>query len=182
MTKIALYPFVTIPKNSKPITSCIVFVANATDSFKVRLGGLTSESIMEAEFVATALVMQEAVLYSNMMNGLVFGTRSDSVPKCIENTSALHIGGNRTYSSEFSTWHYGTFSSGSYFKMAKSLSNVRRQSNNLLILPPSISAHKSSAISSGWSSNSAPVIETCRRANRRWCFLYIFFSCYFSRE
>ena len=34
-----------------------------------------------------------------MMKGLEFGTRIDSVPLYINNTSALHVAGNQTYSS-----------------------------------------------------------------------------------
>ena len=54
---------------------------------------------MEAELVAAAQAMKEAVFYSNMMKELGFGTRFDSVPLHIDNTSALHVAGNRTCSS-----------------------------------------------------------------------------------
>ena len=54
---------------------------------------------MEAELVAAALAMKEAVFCSNMMKGLGFGPRFDSVPPYNDNTSALHVAGNRTYSS-----------------------------------------------------------------------------------
>ena len=54
---------------------------------------------MEVELVAAALAMKEAVFYSNMMNPLGFGTRFDSVPLYIGDTSALHVAGNRTYTS-----------------------------------------------------------------------------------
>ena len=43
--------------------------------------------------------MKEAVFCSNMMKELGFGTRFDSVPLYIDNTSALHVAGNRPYSS-----------------------------------------------------------------------------------
>ena len=49
--------------------------------------------------MAAALAMKEAVFCSNMMKELGFGTRFDSVPLYIDNTSALHVAGNRTYSS-----------------------------------------------------------------------------------
>ena len=49
--------------------------------------------------MAAALVMKEAVFCSNMTKELRFGTRIDSVPPCIDNTSVLHVAGNRTYSS-----------------------------------------------------------------------------------
>ncbi|CAM9755483.1 unnamed protein product [Sphacelaria rigidula] len=43
--------------------------------------------------------MKEAILYSNKMREMRFGTRFDSVPVDIDNTSTLHVAGNRTYSS-----------------------------------------------------------------------------------
>ena len=49
--------------------------------------------------MVAALAMKEAVFGSSMMKGLGFGTRFDSVPLYIDNTSALHVDGNRTYSS-----------------------------------------------------------------------------------
>ena len=87
------------PDNGKSMSSYIVFLANAPVSFKVGLQGLTAQSTMEAELVAAALAMKEAVFCSNMMKELGFGTRFDSVPLYIDNTSALHVAGNRTYSS-----------------------------------------------------------------------------------
>ena len=50
------------------------------------------------ELVATALIMKEAMFCSNMMKGLGFGTRFDSVPLHLDNTSTLHVAGNQTYS------------------------------------------------------------------------------------
>ena len=76
----------------------IVFLSNAPLSFKVGLQGLTAQSAMEAKFVAAALAMKKAVLYSNATKGLGFCTRFDSVPLYIDNTSTLHVAGNRTYS------------------------------------------------------------------------------------
>ena len=54
---------------------------------------------MEAELVVAALAMEEAVFCSNMMKELGFGTRFDSARLYIDNTSALHVAGNRSYSS-----------------------------------------------------------------------------------
>ena len=62
------------------------------------LQGQTAQSTMEAELVAAALTMKEAVFCSNMMKELGFGTRFDNVPVCIDNTSSLHVAGNQTYS------------------------------------------------------------------------------------
>ena len=67
-------------------------------NFKVGLQGLTAQSTMAAELVAAVLVLK-ATFCSNMMKELGFGTRFDSVPLYIENTSTLHVAGNRTYSS-----------------------------------------------------------------------------------
>ena len=73
-------------------------VANAPIIFRVELQGLTAQPTMEAELVAVALTMkEEAVFCSNMMSELGFGESFDSVPLHIDNTSALHIAGNRTY-------------------------------------------------------------------------------------
>ena len=81
------------------MSSYIVFLANAPVSFKVGWQGLTAQSTMEEEFVAAALAMKEAVFCSNRMKELGFGTRFDSVPLYIDNTSALYVAGNRTFSS-----------------------------------------------------------------------------------
>ena len=49
--------------------------------------------------MAAALAMKEAVCFFNMMKELGFSTRFDSVPLYIDNASALHVDGNRTYTS-----------------------------------------------------------------------------------
>ncbi|CAM9522413.1 unnamed protein product, partial [Laminaria digitata] len=54
---------------------------------------------MEAELISMALVSKEAVYLSNMMAELGFGKLFNSVPLFVENTGALHIAGNSTYSS-----------------------------------------------------------------------------------
>ena len=75
-------------------------VANAPIIFKVELQGLTAQPTMEAELVAVALTMKkETVFCSNIMSELGFGESFGSVPLHIDNTSALHIAGNRTFSS-----------------------------------------------------------------------------------
>ena len=74
-------------------------MANAPIIFKVGLQGLTAQPTMEAELVAVALTMkEEAVFCSNTMLELGFGESFGSVPLHIENTSTLHVAGNRTYS------------------------------------------------------------------------------------
>ena len=54
------------PDNGKSMSSYVAFLANAPVSFKVGLQGLTAQSTMEAELVAAALAMKEAVFCSNM--------------------------------------------------------------------------------------------------------------------
>ena len=79
-------------------SSYIVTLAKTPIIFKVGLQGLTTQSTMEAEIVAAALATkEEAVFDSNMMFKLGFDKSCGSVPLCIDNTSALHIAGNRTY-------------------------------------------------------------------------------------
>ena len=73
-------------------------LANAPISFKVGLQGLTSQSTIEAELVAAALTMKKAMFCSNMVLELGFDESFGSGPLCIENTSALRVAGNRTYS------------------------------------------------------------------------------------
>ena len=73
-------------------------LANAPISFKVGLQELTAQSTMEGELVAAALGNKEAVFCSNMMLELGFDKSFGSVPLYIDNTSALHVAGNRTYS------------------------------------------------------------------------------------
>ena len=74
-------------------------VADAPISFKVGLQGLTAQSTLEAELVAAALAMKEAVFCSNMMLELGFDESFGSVPLYIDTTSVLHVASNRTYSS-----------------------------------------------------------------------------------
>ena len=76
--------------------SYIVFLSNAPVSFKMGPQGLTAQSTMEAELVAAALAMKEAVFCSNMMKELGFGARFDSVPLYIDNTSAPHVAENQS--------------------------------------------------------------------------------------
>ena len=54
---------------------------------------------MEAELVAGALGMKEAVFCSNMMKELGFGTQFEQVPANIDKTATLHVIGNQAFSS-----------------------------------------------------------------------------------
>ena len=77
----------------------MVMLANAPITFKVGLQRLTAQSTMEAELVVAALTIKEAVLSSNtIMLELDFDESFSSVPLYNDNTSALHVAGNRTYS------------------------------------------------------------------------------------
>ena len=53
---------------------------------------------MEAELVAEALAMIDVVFFENMIEELMFNDVSDSGPLYVNNTSALHVACNRTYS------------------------------------------------------------------------------------
>ena len=56
-------------------------------------------STMEAELVASALAMKEALFCSNMMTELGFGKEFGQVPLHIDNAATLHVIGNRAFSS-----------------------------------------------------------------------------------
>ena len=86
------------PDNGKSTSSYIAFLSDGPVSFKVGLQGLTAQSTMEAELVAAALTMKEAVFCSNMTKELGFGMRFNNVPVYIDNASTLHVAGNQTYS------------------------------------------------------------------------------------
>ena len=73
-------------------------LGNAPIIFKVGLKRLTVQSTVELELVAVALIMKEAVFSSNMNLKLGFNESFGSVPLYIDNTSALHVAGNRVYS------------------------------------------------------------------------------------
>ena len=74
-------------------------LCDAPISFKSGLQGLTAMSTMEAELVASALAMKEAVLFSNMLTALGFGENFAKVPLYCDNTATLHALGNRSFSS-----------------------------------------------------------------------------------
>ena len=72
-------------------------LANGPISFKVGLQS-TAQSTMEAELVAAATAMKDSLFCRNMMLELGFTEGFRSVPVYIDNTSALHVAGNRTLS------------------------------------------------------------------------------------
>jgi len=87
------------PDNGKSTSCYIVLMCKAPISFKTGQQSLTAMSTMEAELVAGALAMKEAVFCSNMMKELGFGTQFEQVPVNIDNTATLHVIGNQAFSS-----------------------------------------------------------------------------------
>ena len=87
------------PDNGKSTSSCVTIVRNGTANFKVGMQGLTAQSTMASEIVAATLAMKETVYCASMMGGLEFEETFKCVRIHIDNTSALHVPGNKTYSS-----------------------------------------------------------------------------------
>ena len=86
------------PDNGKSTSSYIVMLANGPISFKVGLQSLTTQSSMKAELVAAATAIKASLFCRNMMIEFDFTEGFRSVPVYIDNTSALHVVGNRTFS------------------------------------------------------------------------------------
>ena len=84
--------------NVKSSSSYIVMVTNGPISFKVGLQSLIAQSTVEAELVAAATAMKESLFCRNIMMELGFTEGVRSIPVYIDNTSALHVAGNRTFS------------------------------------------------------------------------------------
>ncbi|CAB1096530.1 unnamed protein product [Ectocarpus sp. CCAP 1310/34] len=87
------------PDNARSTSSYMIMMSKAPVSFKTGLQDLTVMSTMEAELLAAALTMKEAVFCSNMMTELGFGQQFGQVPLYINNTATLHVIGNQAYSS-----------------------------------------------------------------------------------
>ena len=86
------------PDKGESTSSYIVMPANGPISFKVRLQSLSAQSTMEAELVAAATARKESLFCRNMMMELGFTEGFRSVPVYIDNTSALYVAGNITFS------------------------------------------------------------------------------------
>ena len=86
------------PDNGKSTSSYIVMLANGPISFKVGLQSLTAQSTVEAELVAATTAIKESLFCTNMMMELGFAEGFRSVTVYIDNTSVLHVAGNRTFS------------------------------------------------------------------------------------
>ena len=85
----------TNPDSGKSTSSYIIMLSNGPISFKVGIQELTAHFTMEAELVAAALTM-EAVFCSNLMLEVGFKEGFGNVPPYIDNTTALHLAGNRS--------------------------------------------------------------------------------------
>ena len=86
------------PDNGKSTSCYLMMLANAPVSFKSNLQSLTAMSTMEAELVASAFAMKEAVFCSNMLTELGFGKEFAQVPLYCDNTATLHALGNCAFS------------------------------------------------------------------------------------
>ena len=78
------------PDNGKSTSCCIMMLSRAPVSFKSGVQSLTAMSTMEAELVASALGMNEAVFCLNMLTKLGFGNECEQVPLHIDNTATPH--------------------------------------------------------------------------------------------
>ena len=87
------------PGNGKSTSVYPVMLSKAPISFKSGIQSLTVMSTTEAELIASAVTMEEAVFCSNMMTELGFGQRFGQVPLYIDNTATLHVLGNQAFSS-----------------------------------------------------------------------------------
>ncbi|CAM9689311.1 unnamed protein product, partial [Sphacelaria rigidula] len=67
-------------------------------TFKVRLQGLTAQSTMEAELVAGAIAIKEAVYCSNMIIEMGCGSSLNTVPIYLDNIATLQVIANRIFS------------------------------------------------------------------------------------
>ena len=86
------------PDNRKSTSSYVTMLANAPISCRSGLQGLTAMSTVEAELVASALAMKEAVFCSNMLRELGFGKEVAQMPVYCDNTATLYALGNRSFS------------------------------------------------------------------------------------
>ena len=149
------------PDNGRCTSSYIVMLANAPISFKVGLQGLTAQSTMEAELVAAALAMKETVFCSNMTLELGFDKSFGSAPLYIDNTSALHVAGNRTYSPRAKHIALRYFSCKNWWRRARSASTVLRVRTSWQTWAPSTIASTVTTTSSSSSTSLKLETPTC---------------------
>ena len=87
------------PDNGKSTSAYLVMLSKAPISFKSGIQSLTAMPTMEAELVASALTMKQAVFCSKMMTELGFGQQFGQVPLYIDITATLHVLRNQAFSS-----------------------------------------------------------------------------------
>lgn len=75
-----------------------MMMTKAQVSFESGIQSLTAVSTMKAKIVNVALTMKEAVSCSNVIIELGFEAEFDKAPLYIDNTAALHVVGNFTFS------------------------------------------------------------------------------------
>ena len=114
----------------KSTSAYIVMLANGPISFKEGLQSLTARSTMEAELVAAATEMKESLFSRNMVMELGFTEGFRSVPVYIDNASAMHVAGNRTFSPGANNIALRYFFVQELVKEGKSPSTSSRRSNN----------------------------------------------------
>ena len=85
--------------SGKSTSGYLFMLAGGPLSFKTALQNVTAQSTLEAELISMAHASNEAVFLSNMMVELGFRKLFESVPLFGDNTGALHVTGNSTYSS-----------------------------------------------------------------------------------
>ena len=87
------------PDNGKSTSGYLFMLAGGPPSFKTALQNVTAQSTLEAALISMAHESKEGVYLSKMMAALGFGKLFESVPLFGDNTEALDIAGNSTYSS-----------------------------------------------------------------------------------
>ena len=83
------------PDKSNTLLVYSYMLSNDPINFKVGLQSLIAQSTVEKEPVAAALTMKKVVFCSDMMVELGFEKWVSSLPLYLDNTSTLHVTGNR---------------------------------------------------------------------------------------
>ena len=142
--------------NGKLTSSYIVMHANGPISFKVGLQSPTAQSTMEAELVAAATAMKELLFCRNMMMEFGFTEGFWSIPVYIDNTSASHVAGNRTFSPRAKHLALRYFFVQELVKEGKTPSTSSKRRNNSPIWERNVSKSIVAVFSSSSSTSSEP--------------------------
>ena len=102
---------------------------------------------------AALTIKEEAIFCSNMLLGLGFGESFGSLPLYIDNKSALHVAGNRTYSSRAKHIALRCYFSCKNCWRARSASSTSRARISWWTWAPSTIASTATAISSSSSTS-----------------------------